>query len=212
MTSEDRREREKSQMKELIIRTAEKIIVDEGYEKLSIRKIANQIEYSPAIIYHYFQNKEEVIGCVMREGYERLIAALAENSKSPASAKERLQLLTKKYITTALQDPDQFMTIQFNKSPGILGFTSYLFEGASEKKAALQVLAQAVRDLRKEQNQIQGEDIELTAQMIAASTLGMVAKLILEKDIGENRRNQLIDAFTETVVRMASSPSEAALI
>ena len=212
MTSEDRREREKSQMKELIIRTAEKIIVDEGYEKLSIRKIANQIEYSPAIIYHYFQNKEEVIGCVMREGYERLIAALAENSKSPASAKERLQLLTKKYITTALQDPDQFMTIQFNKSPGILGFTSYLFEGASEKKAALQVLAQAVRDLRKEQNQIQGEDIELTAQMIAASTLGMVAKLILEKDIGENRRNQFIDAFAETVVRMASSPSEAALI
>lgn len=209
MTIEDRRDREKAQMKELILKAATQIIVDEGYDKLSIRKIANQIEYSPALIYHYFKNKNEVIGSVMREGYQNLISALEEGQTTDASAENRLKILTRKYIDTALQNQDQFMAVQLNKTPEILEFTSYLFEGASEKKAALNVLAQAIRDIRKDRGQSDGNDIEMIAQIIAAATLGLTVKLILEKNISEQRRDRLIDQFTEMVVQMASVPAKA---
>jgi len=208
MTIEDRRDREKLQMKELILQAAAHIIFTEGYDKLSIRKIANQIEYSPAIIYHYFSNKDEILSQILRQGYQNLMSALAEGQTQAGSPEIRLKNLTRKYIDTALINPDQFLAVQLNKSPEVQEFTAYLFAGASEEKPALKILTKAVTEICAGQSVSDGE-IEMTAQIIAASTLGFITKLILEQDIGEHRRQQMIDRFTETVVRMAFLHTEA---
>jgi len=208
MTIEDRRDREKLQMKELILQAAAHIIVTDGYDKLSIRKIANQIEYSPAIIYHYFSNKDEILSQILRQGYQNLMSALAEGRTQSGSSETSLKNLTRKYIDTALENPDQFLAVQLNKSPQVQEFTAYLFEGAAKEKPALKILVNAVEEICAGQNASDGE-IEMTAQIIAASTLGLITKLILEQDIGEHRRKQMIDRFTETVVRMASPQMEA---
>ena len=47
----DRKEREKQELKELILKEAKAVFLEEGYEKTSIRKIADRIEYSPTTIY-----------------------------------------------------------------------------------------------------------------------------------------------------------------
>ena len=208
MTIEDRRDREKLQMKELILKAAAHIIVTEGYDKLSIRKIANQIEYSPAIIYHYFSNKDEILSQILLQGYQNLMSALGEGQTQAGSPETRLKNLTIKYIDTALENPEQFLAVQLNKSPEVQEFTAYLFEGAAEEKPALTILAKAIEEICAEQN-LPSNQIEMTAQIIAASTLGFITKLILEKDIGVNQRKHLIDRFTETVVRMASLKTEA---
>ena len=208
MTIEDRRDREKLQMKKLILQAAARIIVTDGYDKLSIRKIANQIEYSPAIIYHYFSNKDEILSQILRQGYQNLMSALGEGQTQAGSPETRLKNLTIKYIDTALENPEQFLAVQLNKSPEVQEFTAYLFEGAAEEKPALTILAKAIEEICAEQN-LPSNEIEMTAQIIAASTLGFITKLILEKDIGVNQRKQLIDRFTETVVRMASLKTEA---
>jgi AcrR family transcriptional regulator len=49
----DRKEREKQEMKQLIIDAAMRMFVEDGYEKTSIRNIADKIEYSPGTIYLY---------------------------------------------------------------------------------------------------------------------------------------------------------------
>lgn len=208
MTIEERRDREKQQMKELILQAAAHIIVTHGYDKLSIRKIANQIEYSPAIIYHYFSNKDEILCQILHQGYNNLMSALAEGQTQAGSPETRLKNLTRKYIDTALENPDQFLAVQLNKSSQVQEFTAYLFEGAAEEKPALKILSKAVEEICAGQNMADGE-IEMTAQIIAASTLGFITKLILEQDIGAHRRKQLIDRFTETVIRMASLRTEA---
>ncbi|HVI39231.1 MAG TPA: TetR/AcrR family transcriptional regulator [Anaerovoracaceae bacterium] len=207
MTIEDRRDREKLQMKNLIVQAAAHIIVNEGYDKLSIRKIANQIEYSPAIIYHYFSNKNEILSQVLRQGYQTLMSALSDGQTTNGTPETRIKVLTRKYIDAALENPDQFLAVQLNNSPEVLEFTAYLFEGAAAEKPALTILAQAVQDICAGQN-VSSSEIELTAQIIAASTLGLITKLILEKDISEQQRKQLIDQFAETVVRMARRQPE----
>jgi len=208
MTIEERRDREKLQMKELILQAAAHIIVTEGYDKLSIRKIADQIEYSPAIIYHYFSNKNEILSQVLRQGYQNLISSLAESQEQTGSPETKLKNLTRKYINTALEDPDQFLAVQLNKSPEVQEFTAYLHVGAADEKPALKILARSVEEICAGQN-LPGSEIEMTAQIIAASTLGFITKLILEKNISDNQRKQLIDRFTETVVRMAYLNSES---
>ena len=71
MTIEKRREREVEEMKELILSAASDIIASQGFDKLSIRKIAKKIEYSPSIIYHYFDDKEEILNVVMQKRKKR---------------------------------------------------------------------------------------------------------------------------------------------
>lgn len=206
MTIEERRDREKQQMKELILRTAADIILAEGFEKLSIRKIANQIEYSPAIIYHYFQNKNEIIGQVLRRGHQDFTSALSEGLTEAAAPEARLKALVRSYIETALADSDRYLTVQLNGSPEVLEVTAYMFENAAEEKPALRILSEAVKGITG--GDISDREIEMVSQIIAASSLGLVTRLSLEKDIGEARKNQLIDRFTDTAVRMASLRNE----
>lgn len=192
-----RREKEKEEMKELIISTAKEIIAKEGYDKLSIRKIANKIEYSPSIIYHYFKDKEEIVNTVMRSGYMKIVSAVTISDADYMIPTERLRKMTRNYIEEALKMPDEFLAAQLNQSPQALKHTSYLYTGASKEKAALMALCKCLKDIYTD---VDDEEIELKAQMIATSTIGMIIKLIIEKSIENAQKQKLINYFIEDVV------------
>lgn len=199
MTIEERKEREKEEMRNLIIDSASEIITTEGLENLSIRKIAKQIEYSPAIIYHYFHDKDEIVNHVMKKGYQQIINALSSAEVSAHQPEERLKEMARNYINAALQMPDAFKAVQLNSSPAILEHTATLFKGASGKKTALGLLYQCLKDIYKDNN-VDDNFVELTAQVIASATLGLIIKLIIEKDIGEEQRKNLIEHFIKCTV------------
>jgi menaquinone-dependent protoporphyrinogen IX oxidase len=111
--------------------------------------------------------------------------------------------MTKNYIEAALKMPDEFMAAQLYKSPKALKHTSSLYKGASKEKPALIALYQCIKEINKK---ISDSNAELTSQIIIASTLGFIIKLILEKEIGETQRQKLIEFFSnETVIRIAKS-------
>lgn len=199
MTIEKRRQREIEEMRELILSAASSIISDEGIDKLSIRKIAKKIEYSPSIIYHYFNDKEEILNNIMQRGYKKIVSAVSSVELKNSSPEERLVKMTKNYIMTALKMPDKFMAAQLSKSEEALKHTSSLFKGAAKEKPALSSLFQCLKDIYKNK-EIDDDTIELTAQVIAVSTLGLIMKIIVEKDIGEEQRKRLIDYYSEDIV------------
>ncbi|MBR0596995.1 TetR/AcrR family transcriptional regulator [Sinanaerobacter chloroacetimidivorans] len=206
MTIEERRDREKEEMRELIIRTAGDIIAAEGIEKLSIRKIANQMEYSPAIIYHYFKDKEDILNQLMSRGYQKIMSALVSADAASGDPEEKLKLLTKNYIETALKMPEEYKQVQLSGSPASLQFTSSMFQGASAKKPALKVLSQCLKEMYPNQD-ASDSTIELTAQLIAASTFGLIIKLIIEKDIDQEQQARLIDYYVEVMILNMASGS-----
>lgn len=69
MSIKERRERDKKQMRLKILHEATHIISSEGYEALTIRKLARRIEYSPRTIYLYFRDKEELISSIVEQGF-----------------------------------------------------------------------------------------------------------------------------------------------
>lgn len=199
MTIEKRREQEIADMRSLILAAANDIIGSEGFEKLSIRKIAKKIDYSPSIIYHYFQDKEEIVNNVMQIGYKKIISSLSSAEMSSYSPKKRLVEMAKSYIEAALKMPDEFMAAQLNTSEEALKHTASLFKGASKEKPALLALYQCLQELYKDKD-IDESTVELTAQTIAVATLGLIFKLYIEKNIGEEQRQKLIHYFTNVVV------------
>ena len=73
MGIKERQERERTAVREAILGAARELFVSEGYRNVSMRKIAERIEYSPAAIYSYFPSKDDIFFALAEEGF-RLLA------------------------------------------------------------------------------------------------------------------------------------------
>src|SRR3989442_12216059 len=71
--SKQRRERERQELRQAILRAARDIAAREGWQEVTIRKIAEAIEYTPPIIYEYFASKEALLLELLREGFRQLV-------------------------------------------------------------------------------------------------------------------------------------------
>jgi AcrR family transcriptional regulator len=74
----ERQDRERQAVRESILDAARDLFVSEGYRNVSIRKIAERIEYSPAAIYSYFSRKDDIFYALAEEGFRRLDAKVRQ--------------------------------------------------------------------------------------------------------------------------------------
>src|SRR2546430_5017122 len=72
MGIKERQERDREAVRRSILDAARDLFVTEGYEQVSIRKIAERIEYSPAAIYSYFPSKDDIFFALAEEGFRLL--------------------------------------------------------------------------------------------------------------------------------------------
>lgn len=146
MGIKERKEREREEMRDLILHAASEIIKAEGIANLSIRKIATKIDYSPAIIYHYFQDKDDLINDLMKKSYQKIIGSLVSALVSTTDPTQKMRTMARNYIDMALQMPDEYLVIMLSQSPRILEHTSVLMEGASSKRPAIGLLCQCLKE------------------------------------------------------------------
>jgi AcrR family transcriptional regulator len=78
----ERQEREREAVSRSILDAARDLFVAEGYQNVSIRKIADRIEYSPAAIYSYFPSKDDIFFALAEEGFH-LLFSTAEHIEDP---------------------------------------------------------------------------------------------------------------------------------
>src|SRR6202011_1127490 len=78
MGVKERRDRERLEMRRAILDAAREIAAQEGWQAVTIRRVAEKIEYSPPTIYEYFQSKEAILEAEMHEAFRLLMDALRE--------------------------------------------------------------------------------------------------------------------------------------
>jgi|MudIll2142460700_1097286.scaffolds.fasta_scaffold03244_2 AcrR family transcriptional regulator len=116
MGTVERREREKRNMKGLILKTAMRLFLEEGFEKVTIRRIAEEIEYSPATFYLYFADKDEILFALHEDGFEKL----HKRQQTVLPIKDPLERLKRHgqvYITFALEQPEYYDLMFIMRSP-----------------------------------------------------------------------------------------------
>jgi AcrR family transcriptional regulator len=105
----DRRTRRKQVLRQKILDVSREILLSQGFAALTMRRVAEAIEYSPAAIYLHFQSREQIAQelCFagLRELYERLRSVTA---KEPAT---RLSGYARAYLEYAQGDPETYRLI-----------------------------------------------------------------------------------------------------
>src|SRR5438045_3623781 len=85
-----RQEQEKQELRQTILMAAGVLFLEQGYERFSLRKVAERIGYSPTTIYLYFRDKDDLLFTVVDEGFVRFGQELARAAASTEDHWERL--------------------------------------------------------------------------------------------------------------------------
>jgi AcrR family transcriptional regulator len=188
----ERRAREKKELRQEILDAARDLFIRDGYENVSMRKIAEKIEYSPTTIYLYFQDKAELLDCLCEETFARLIRQQDHVRDTIADPLERLRDSLRGYIEFGLKHPNHYMVTFMMTRPSIdpnAGFKSH-----EMGKKAFDFLRTTLVEC-VEQHLIEIEDSEATAQALWASIHGLTSLLIARPKFTWVERNRLIDTL-----------------
>jgi AcrR family transcriptional regulator len=112
----ERKEREKHEMREMILDAARKLFVKEGFEQVTIRRIAEEIEYSPATVYLYFKDKDSILCALQEIGFRELDQRMTmlETVIHPV---ERLRLSGKIYCDFAMENKELYDLMFIMRAP-----------------------------------------------------------------------------------------------
>ena len=108
MSPRVRYEQDKELMKQFILEAAVKITAEVGYEKLSMRKIADEIGYTPTTIYLYYKDKEQIIADIFMIVYQEIILNIQKifHEYSHLSFDGQLKLALEAFIETIVSKPE----------------------------------------------------------------------------------------------------------
>src|SRR5208283_6230223 len=103
MGVKERKLRQKKFLRQEILDAASDLFGKEGFENVSMRKIAEKIEYSPTTIYLYFKDKADLLDCICEETFARLVRKQNSIDQAIADPIERLKKGLRAYIEFGLK-------------------------------------------------------------------------------------------------------------
>lgn len=198
----ERRAREKEELRGKILEAATELFISEGYESVSMRKIADRIEYSPATIYLHFKDKAELCQTIVGETFDKLKEALERIIAQPMTTEERLRRCLRTYIEFGLSHPQHYIFSLCLPEPiDEEGFTPERMEQAINRGlAAFDLLRQGLKG-SMEAGIIRHQDIELAAQTTWAMLHGITSLLITCRTFPFVDRELLVDNMVEQAIR-----------
>ena len=108
MSIAERKLRQKEEVRSSILRASWKIVETEGWQALSIRKIAEAIEYSTPVIYDHFANKEAILFEFTREGFRLLNEQLLQAKKQSSQSDQQLVAMADAYWKFAFSHKEYY--------------------------------------------------------------------------------------------------------
>jgi AcrR family transcriptional regulator len=149
MSIQERRERERAQREQLITTAARELAETEGWDAVTTRRLASEIEYSQPVLYSHFAGKGAIMGAVAVQGFAELAADLRAARLAAEGAREALAAVGAAYTAFARQHPalyDAMFTLAVDLPFATPHAPAALRDGFGELAAAVQPLATAGED------------------------------------------------------------------
>ncbi|MDE0040745.1 MAG: TetR/AcrR family transcriptional regulator [Candidatus Poribacteria bacterium] len=196
MGVKERRTREKEQLRRRIHSAARELFVAEGYESVSMRKIADMIEYSPTTIYLYYKDKADLLDSVCKETLLNLLNTLDLLRKDKSDPVETLRRSGRAYVEFGLKYPQDYKLTfvvrpQFQKGLG-------LQEGSVGEKVFNYLSTMVSECIR--QKKFRQVDVETTGQALWSAVHGVTLLLIDFPDFPWTEKDKLIDMVIHTMI------------
>ncbi len=189
-----RREQSRADARRIILDATEAILVEEGYERFSIRKLVDRCGYTAPTIYHYFGDKPRLLDTLLEERLENLVRELHEVSleEDPVA---NMRATSHAFTRFGLQNPSHYMLLTMPRSPDTAPPPS------AEKARA--ILAQPMSDLF-DQGRLYCDSLDEARQVLWTCMHGLISLQLSRPD--EDWAPGLVDAAIDSMIRGCIRP------
>jgi AcrR family transcriptional regulator len=201
----ERREREREEIRTKILDVARELFAAEGYEAVTMRRIADRIEYSPTAIYFHFRDKETLMKELCENDFRSLSHEFAAVQRI-GDPIDRLKAIGLAYFRFGIDYPNHYRLMFMTPHPPVASDEIERGNPEEDAYALLQsIVAQALAEkrFRKEYH-----DAELISQTVWAGVHGVVSLHIAKSNEPwiewrplEKRARVMIDALVDGLVR-----------
>lgn len=174
MGTTERRERQRVELREKILAAAREMFAREGYEAVTMRRIAERIEYSPTAIYGHFPDKEALV----RELCDRDFLALAQQFLKLARVEDPVERLIQAghaYAAFGVAHPYHYQLMFMTPDVPAKAAGSRLERGNPQQDAYAFVRAVVAECMEAGLMREDLKDVDLVAQVVWAAIHGVVA-------------------------------------
>lgn len=190
----ERKNRERAEREYRIVAAARMIAEREGWDAVTIRRLAIEIEYSQPVLYAHFENRDAIVAAVAVEGFRELTVALREAASGSAGQANALKNVALAYLAFALDRPALYEAMFI--LPTDLRFAEAGTK--SELRAAFEALAAVVTPFCV--------DVAVMTETFWAALHGL-AELERSGRIRRGMRGDRIALFVQAIVVSANGPS-----
>jgi AcrR family transcriptional regulator len=198
----ERKERQRAELREQILAAARRIVLDEGFDQLTMRKIADAIEYSPATIYLYFDNREAIGRQLCTESFEHLVSYMSRGAQV-ADPRARLRSIGRSYAQFGFDNPKEyrllFMTHEAFMSELFPVFPEAHRSGKEPGQRAFQFVVDTVTEAQRGGLIAAGDPYKI-AEMLWTSVHGVVSLALTCPEAFETAPDELIDGVCDTLL------------
>lgn len=204
---QDRRAAYRESLREDILDAARQLFVSQGYEATSVRNIAAKVGCSPGILYHYFEDKQDIMAMLLQETFHKLSSRLIAIQQDSDSICARFRRGLRAYMDFGAEYPHHYALLFMKPSSweGNDRVMAVFFEDGMRTFESMRSLSRdaiEAKILRPELN-----DVEELAQTIWAAIHGMVSVQIGARTFPWLERTRLVDRMVDILMRgILSSP------
>jgi AcrR family transcriptional regulator len=195
----ERKERQRAELREQILAAARRIVFEEGFEALTMRKIADAIEYSAATIYLHFENREAIGRQLCAETFDHLMAYFAPLG-AIADPAERLSAIGRAYARFGLENPEEYKLLFMTDEKYMQELLGNFDPDGDVGQRAFNVVIETVRECIA-CGALADQDPVLLAETVWASLHGVVALELSCPHVFETPVERIVETLVTTLAR-----------
>ncbi|MFO0632747.1 MAG: TetR/AcrR family transcriptional regulator [Nannocystaceae bacterium] len=187
-----------------ILAAAKRLLLAEGPEGVSMRKVAAAVGISSTAVYLYFREKDELLDAICYDVFDRIVPALESLMAAPGDPLDRLRLGLQLYLRFGLQHPDEYRAVFLTRRPNNgwdhLAPLHHVDRWGNPRVNTFMFLVEGLRRC-VEAGRIRDGDLTLMAEVVLGAQHGLLALLLNAPEQKWSDVDALVDANVELILR-----------
>ena len=199
MGIKEKRNKFKMEFRQEILNAARELFIHDGYEKFSMRRLAEKIDYSPTTIYHYFKNKDDLLLGICEEVAEQFLARMRYIRSVQSNPYEALRQAMLYLVEFAFENPNQYKVF-FLTRPNVYGTQEEFMKRESMARNSYFEFREMVQACI-EAGELRRMDIEVLTQVLATAPHGLITMTLYRNSFPWADREVLATTLVDGLLR-----------
>jgi AcrR family transcriptional regulator len=166
-------------VKDNILETALSLMCEDGFDALTMRRLAIRLKMTAANIYNYYTNKDDLYLAIQTKGFQMLVDRFEEIASSNQTAQEKISAMMRSYLSFGIENPDYYEIMFSRNTPKYADYKNTPMEPTAylEKQTALKVAeitTKIILALSDEKSSLSADDAKYKTVIVWSALHGVV--------------------------------------